>query len=72
MQEGLVVGYRGVRELLGIGMRDVAALIKFDKARGSQVFKRADKQKRPVVRALASDIWPLYEAWVAQPKKSRQ
>jgi hypothetical protein len=62
-EPGIVKGQRAVRELLGVRMATVRALVEYDAARGGTVFARS--ASRGVVKARADEIWRLYREWEA-------
>lgn len=61
----IVRGYRGIRELLGVRMSTVYALVHFDSARETPALARTMRGGRASVRATATDVWRLFREFEA-------
>lgn len=61
----IVRGYRGIRELLGVSMDTVSALVRFDAERQPPVLARVPSDRRATLRAHASDVWALFREFEA-------
>jgi hypothetical protein len=62
---GIVRGYRGIRELLGVSMDTVCALVGYDSGRERPILVRATRGNRASIRATAVDVWRLYREFQA-------